>query len=321
MRNRSFFTVVVILVAWVWTCAAASNAWAQAPEQVRFDTPDAALKALTEATKGKDHPQLRKIFGVEPGELASGDEVQDEADLDGFAKNLATAAKLVKEGDDRVILQVGPEAYPFPIPLVRKDGKWFFDTAAGKEELLNRRIGENEIKAMAVCRAYVAAQHEYHSKDWNDDGIVEYAQRLGSTTGKKDGLYWKTSEDDPPSPLGPLVAEAQAEGYGHGKDTTSRPATQPAAGPHPYHGYCYKILTRQGEHAPGGKFDYVINGHMVAGFALVAWPVDWSSSGVMTFIVNANGKIYQKNLGEKTAELARDMTEYDPDSSWTLVKD
>ena len=318
MRNRSLFTLLTCFAGGVLLCAGASAVRAQASDQLRFDTPEDAMKALLEATKAKDRPQMRKIFGVEPGELASGDEVQDQADLDQFAKHLAAAAKLVKEGDDRVILQVGPEAYPFPVPLVRKDGKWYFDTPAGKEEILNRRIGENEIKAMAVCRGYAAAQREYHSQDWNGDGVVEYAQRLASTPGKKDGLYWETSEDEPPSPLGPMVAEAQAEGYGK---ATSRLTTQPSTGPRPYHGYCYKVLMRQGPHAPGGKFDYVINGHMVAGFALVAWPVDYDSSGVMTFILNTNGKLYQKDLGEKTAEIARDMTEYDPDETWALVKD
>jgi hypothetical protein len=321
MRNRSLLTAVACLTGCVLLGALASSVSGQTAEQLRFDKPEDALKALLDATKSKDKPQMRKIFGVEPGELASGDEVQDQADLEEFAQHLATAAKFVNEGEDRAILQVGPEAYPFPVPLVRKDGKWFFDTIAGKEEMINRRIGENELKAIAVCNGFVVAQREYHTKDWNDDGIVEYAQKIKSTPGKKDGLYWETDEDETPSPLGPLVAEAQAEGYG--PKATSKPATtQPAEHkPQPYHGYCYRVLTRQGDRAPGGKFDYVINGHMVAGFAMVAWPVDYDASGVMTFIVNANGKIYQKDLGEKTAEIAASMTEYNPDDKWTQVKD
>jgi hypothetical protein len=321
MRNHSLLTAVTCLAGCVLIGALASSASGQTADQLRFDKPEDALKALLEATKSKDHPRMRKLLGVEPGELASGDEIQDQADFDQFAKHLAEAAKLVHEGEDRVILEVGPEGYTFPIPLVRKDGKWFFDTPAGKEELMNRRIGENEIKAIAVCHGFVAAQREYNIKDWNNDGIVEYAQKIKSTSGKKDGLYWETDEDESPSPLGPLVAEAQAEGYG--PKASSKPATtQPAEHkPHPYHGYCYRVLTRQGERAPGGKFDYVINGHMVAGFAMLAWPADYDSSGVMTFIVNANGKIYQKDLGEKTPAIAGSMTEYDPDNTWTLVKE
>jgi hypothetical protein len=322
MHNRSLLTVVACLAGCALAWSGTSATQAQTSEQIRFDKPEDALKTLLDATKSKDRPQMRKIFGVDAGELASGDETQDQADLEQFAKDLAAAAKLVKEGDDRIILQVGPDNYPFPIPLVRKDGKWYFDTPAGKEELLNRRIGENELKAIAVCRGYVAAQRDYYAEDWNDDGVIEYAQRLASSPGKKDGLYWETGDDEPSSPLGPLVAEAQAEGYGKATSRpTSPPTTQPATQPRPYHGYCYRVLSRQGEHAPGGKFDYVINGHMVAGFALVAWPVDWDSSGVMTFVVNTNGKVYQKDLGEKTADLVKDMTEYNPDSTWTLAKE
>jgi hypothetical protein len=316
---------VLLISALVSGLIGGSAAWAAQPpaksattEQLRFKAPQEALDALREATEAKDRPKLRAIFGVEVGELGSGDEVADQADLDRFAKNLAAAAKLIPEGDDRVTLEVGANAYPFPIPLVRQDGSWHFDTPAGKEEMLNRRIGENEIRTLAVCRGYVAAQRDYYAADWDNNDVIEYAQRLASTSGKKDGLYWQTKADEPASPLGPLVAEAQTEGYGKASAT---PATTQPAGPRPYHGYFYKILTRQGAHAPGGKYDYVMNGHMVAGFALVAWPDKWGSSGVMTFIVNTNGKVYEKNLGEKTADLVKEMTEYDPDDTWKQSKD
>jgi hypothetical protein len=324
MCNRLIGAAITGLVGSLLAWAPVPTVQAQTSDQLRFGSPEDALKALQEATKSKDHPQLRKILGVEAKELASGDEVQDRTDLDEFAKNLAAAAKLVPEGDDRVILHVGPMGYPFPVPLVRAEGKWYFDTPAGEEEMLNRRIGENELKAIAVCRGCVEAQRDYYDQDWDDDGVMEYAQRIGSTPGKKDGLYWETKDDEPTSPLGPMIAEAQAEGYGHGKATTqptTQATSQPAAGPRPYHGYHYKILKQQGEHAPGGKHDYVINGHMVAGFAFVAWPATWGKSGVMTFVVNSNGKVYQKDLGEKTAELAKAITEYDPDDTWSLVKD
>ena len=247
------------------------------------------------------------------GEISSGDETQDQADLERFSQRLAQAADLSREGDARVILQVGPERHPFPIPIVREDGKWYFDTDAGKEELLNRRIGDNEINTIRVCRGYVAAQREYLLDDHDGDGVMEYAQRLASTPGRHDGLYWESRADEPLSPLGPLAAQAQAEGYG--KVRSDAPS-----GPQPYHGYVYRILTGQGPHAPGGTHSYVIRGHMVAGFALVAYPLEWGSSGVMTFIVNSNGRVYQKNLGENTARAVARLNVYDPDSSWTIAE-
>ena len=269
------------------------------------------MKALMKATQEKDKEALHAIFGPRITDLKSGDEVQDARDFENFARRLAAASRLVPDDDNTVILHLGVEDHPFPVPLVKVKGKWSFDTEAGLEEILNRRIGENEIKAEAVCRGYVVAQQEYVLADHDGDGVMEYAQRLKSTPGKQDGLFWETSGDEPPSPLGALVAEAKAEGYG------MKPANADA-GPRPYHGYLYKILTRQGSHAPGGKFDYVINGHMVAGFALIAYPVEWGSSGIMTFIVNSNGKVLEKSLGEKTAELAVRIDVYNPDDSWKL---
>ena len=321
MNKRMVCAAIAGLVG-VLAATSVLAAAAQPGEQLRFATPEEALKALAEATKNKDLPQLRKIFDVEPGELGSGDKVQDEADLAQFAKDLAAAAKLEPDGDDKMTLVIGPQRYEFPVPLIRKDGRWYFDTPAGLEEMLNRRIGENELGAVAACRGYIEAQRDYYAQDWDGNGVIEYAQRMASTPGKKDGLYWETKDDEPPSPLGPLVAEAQLEGYG--KATTQPAATQPTTqptGPRPYHGYYFKILTKQGARAPGGKYDYVINGHMVGGFALVAWPVNWEKSGVMTFLVNTNGKLYQKNLGEKTAEIVKGIVEYDPDDTWAPVED
>jgi hypothetical protein len=272
------------------------------------------VKALLEATKAKDRAALERIFGPAVNELCSGDAVQDAADFEEFSAALARGQNLSKDGEDKSILQVGPERVPFPIPLARKGGKWFFDTEAGKEEILNRRIGENELGAIRVCRGCVAAQYEYYFLDPDGDNVLQYAPRFRSSSGKKDGLYWETRPDEPPSPLGPLAAQASSEGYG-------KSAAAATEKPQPYHGYLYKLLTRQGEHAPGGKFDYVINGRMVAGFALVAYPVQYGSSGVMTFLVNSNGKLYQNDLGEKTAEIAGAMDTYDIDGSWTLVQD
>jgi hypothetical protein len=292
-------------------CAAA---FSRGDDAARFDSPEAAVKALIEAAKSTEKGALSKVFGSVAAELLSGDDVQDRADVEKFAKRLNSAHKLVKNEDGTMTLKVGKTGHPFAIPLAQKNGKWFFDTAAGKEEILNRRIGDNELRTIAVCRGYVVAQREYAAVDRDGDDVLEYAQRGRSTPGKKDGLYWESAEGEDPSPLGPLVAEASAEGYGK-KESASESKSRP------YHGYVYKLLTKQGDKAPGGKFDYIINGNMVAGFALLAYPVDWQSSGVMTFQVNTNGKVFQKDLGEKTAELAGGMEAYDVDSSWSLVTD
>ena len=212
------------------------------------------------------------------------------------------------------MLEVGTNSWPFPVPIVKKDGRWFFDTEAGKEEIFRRRIGKNELATLEVMRAYVDAQREYASRDRNGDEVLEYAQRLASTPGAKDGLYWPPDLDGEISPLGPLVAQAQGEGYrmaGKAQDATREP----------FHGYFFKILTRQGKHAPGGKYDYVINGHMIGGFALVAWPAEYGESGIMTFIVNQQGRVYQRDLGPKTDKLAAAMKAYDPASGWAVSPD
>ena len=198
-----------------------------------------------------------------------------------------------------------------PIPLVKADGQWHFDTAAGKEEIINRHIGKDELHAIGVCRAYVAAQRQYASANPDAGGGAKYAQKFKSTPGKKDGLYWPAAENEPASPFGPLVAEAHAEGYGKNQGT----------GPHPFHGYYFRILTRQGKAAPGGKMNYLSHGNLTGGFALVAYPEHWDQSGIMTFIVNQDGKVFQRNLGEKTSRIAGAMKEYNPDSEWTLVPD
>lgn len=292
-------------------CGAAPAA---ADDAARYDTPEAAVTALTDACKARDKAALKKIFGDAVKELMSGDEVADKADLEDFARRLAVRSRLEKNDDGTMTLLVGVNDHPFAIPLAQKDGKWFFDTVAGKEEILNRRIGENELSTIAVCRAYVLAQREYAAADRDGDEVNEYAQRFGSTPGQRDGLYWEAKENEPLSPLGELAARAAAEGYGKKDD-------KDAGKPRPYHGYLFRILTAQGGKSPGGKFDYIINGNMVAGYALVAYPVDYGNSGIMTFIVNSNGTVLQKDLGEETAKLAGEMKSYDRDETWTPVKD
>jgi hypothetical protein len=279
-------------------------------EQHNFATPDEAVSALVTAAKAGDRAAVDAIFGPDVKDLLSGDTRQDAIEFAGFSKSVREFSHLVKQSDDRYVLDIGAQNWPMPIPLVRKDGRWFFDTLAGKDEIVSRRIGEDEIIAIGVCRTYLQAQREYASEDRDGSGVLKFARKLKSTPGTKDGLFWPDAPGEVESPLGPLVAEAHAEGYG-GKTAEGRPE--------PFHGYHFKILTAQGASAPGGAFDYVINGNLVAGFALVAYPAHWGESGIMTFIVNQWGKVYECNLGEQTADIAVAMTEFDPDSSWAPV--
>lgn len=279
-----------------------------AGEQV-FNSPQAAVDALKTAVETKNTNALHAIFGPAAHGLVSADIVEAAAERQLFMRRLQEKITLVPLSDSKQTLELGADGWPFPIPLVKEDSQWRFDTAAGKEEILNRRIGENELGAIAVCRAYVEAQREYAGEDRNGQGILEYAQHLRSTPGTHDGLYWSTRTGDEVSPLGPLVAHARFEGYRH----KTRILTDEQS---PYHGYYFKILTRQGKHAPAGKYNYIINAHMIAGFAMVAWPAQWGNTGIMTFIVNQQGKVYQKNLGPKTDSLAPAMSTYDPDATW-----
>lgn len=236
----------------------------------------------------------------------------DRAALAHFVRETSERTHLVKDGETTVIIHYGKDDASFPIPLVKDGGGWRFDTAAGKEEILNRRIGRNELRTIAVCHAYVDAQREYASRDRGGTGVREYAQKFRSTPGQRDGLYWEVSAKGPQSPMGPLVAMANAEGYAH---------QEANAEPMPYHGYFFRILTAQGPHAPEGARSYLVNGHMTGGFALVAYPAHYASSGIMTFIVNQLGIVFQKDLGDKTAEIAGAMPQYDPDDSWHPVED
>jgi hypothetical protein len=279
-----------------------------------FATPQDAVSALSLAVMSHNVGDLREIFGPQAEDLQNPDRVQATNELDAFSDALNETNRIVRESDTNCELEVGENLWPFPVPIIKKDGKWFFDTATGKDEILNRRIGRNELDVLESMRAYVDAQREYASKYRNGSEVLEYAQRLASTPGKKDGLYWSPDIDGEESPLGPMVADAQTEGYkveSKGQSTTRAP----------FHGYYFKILTAQGSHAPGGKYNYIINGHMIAGFGLVAWPADYGNSGIMTFIVNQQGKVYQKDLGERTANLAPAMSEYDPGPGWTVSRE
>ena len=282
----------------------------RAADEERFSSPQAAVDALKAAAEAGDTNAMHAIFGPAAHGLVSADFVAAAEERELFVSRLKEKVNLVSESDAKAVLQLGADGWPFPIPLVKQDGQWRFDTEGGKEEILNRRIGANELGAIHVCRAYVEAQREYASVDHNGAGVLAYAQHLRSTPGTHDGLYWSTRTGDELSTLGPLVAQARVEGY---RQKTKILTDEQS----PYHGYYFKILTRQGKQAPGGKYDYLINSHMIGGFALVAWPAEWGNTGVMTLIVNQQGRVYQKNLGPKTSSIANAMSAYNPHSTWT----
>jgi DUF2950 family protein len=292
----------------------AISAAATAAKQKSFPSADAAVKAAVAAAKNNHDKELLAIFGAQAKDLiSSGDAVADKQRRANFLKAYDEKNSLVTEGEN-TILVIGNNAWPFPIPLAKKGESWFFDTAKGREEILNRRIGQNEINAIQVTLAYMDAQREYARKDRDGDGILEYARRFRSEAGKKNGLYWEAKPVEEQSPLGPLVVQAQRAGYtaqGTGGGQTAAP----------FHGYFYKILEGQGKNATGGAYNYVVKGNMIGGFALVAYPAGYGNSGVMTFIINHAGKVFQKDLGKNTAAVASAMKEYNPDSTWSEVKE
>lgn len=277
-----------------------------------FSDPDEAARGLLEAVKSGKTNQLIDVFGSQAAELlSSGDDVEDQNNRKEFAALAEEKMRVDMLGEDKAIMHVGNTDWPFPIPIVKKGDDWRFDVEQGREEVLNRRIGRNELSAVSAIRGYVEAQFDYAGMDRDDDGVSEYAQKLRSEPGKFDGLFWEAAEGQPQSPLGPLFAQAKAEGY------KARGVNE---GPSPYHGYYYRILTRQGGNAPGGKYNYIINGNMIAGFGLVAFPAHYGASGIVTFVVNHQGKIYQKDLGSETLEVVEKLQEYDPDSTWQLFQ-
>lgn len=301
---NSYRALLALLVGLLVTCLPAG---AQKLEQKTFPTPEAAFEALTAACRDNQIPELLAILGPgSRGLIESGDPVADKENRADFARSAQERTFYARSGDAKVVVNVGFDNWPLPIPLVRTGDAWRFDTAAGQEELLDRRIGRNELATIDTCRAIVAAQREYYLGDLDGNGLLNYAVRITSTPGKRDGLYWAVKPGQPQSPLGPLVAEAQAEGY-----------QQQGA---PYHGYRFRILREQGPHAKGGAFRYAVNGNMVAGFAVLAWPADYGSSGLTTFMVGANGVLLQKDLGPKTDAICRGMTSFDPDASWRRVR-
>lgn len=279
--------------------------------QMSFDNPEQAVQSLVEAVRADQPQQILKLLGPEGERLVfSGDPVADKLGREKFVTAYDKANRIEQQNAEQAVLVIGKKQWPFPIPVVKTGTSWHFDTQAGVEEILDRRIGRNELSAIEVCLAYVDAQHEYASQDRDNDGMLEYAQHFMSSPEKHDGLYWPSADGKPQSPMGPLIAAAQAEGYTPGKNA------QHALDRSPYHGYFYRILNQQGSHATDGSRNYMAEGSMIGGFALVAFPASYGDSGIMTFIVSQDGIVYQKNLGKDTEASARRMTEYDPDSSW-----
>ncbi len=312
-KKRSMYGFgFAMITALMMLAAFYQSAFAADAKQKSFKSPEEAAKALIDAVKGNDTKELLNILGPAGKEvISSGDEVAGKAWRDRFVKAFDEMNKLVSENDKKVILNVGNDEWPYPIPIVKKDENWFFDTKAGKEEILNRRIGRNELNAIQVCLAYVDAQREYLMEDRDENKLLEYAQKLISREGEKNGLYWEAKEGEEQSPLGPLIAKAAVEGYTGKKPLGKR---------NPYHGYNYKILKAQGKNARGGEYDYVVDGKMIGGFALVAYPDEYGNSGVMTFIVNQDGVVYEKDLGKETEKIAAAMKKFDPDSTWKKVE-
>jgi hypothetical protein len=285
----------------------ATHSRAAAAVEKTFSTPEDAASALVQAVKANDRSATLAVLGNASDWISSGDAVADRAMGDRFVAAYEAKHSVVVNGNSATLV-IGNDDYPFAFPIVKSDDRWRFDTAAGKEELLARRIGENELDCIKVLEAIVDAQMEYASKDRNGDGVLDYAQKFTSSPGKQDGLYWPTKEGEPPSPLGPLVARAAGEGY-----------AKKGGGPTAYHGYYFRLLKGQGKDASGGALDYVVHGRAIGGFAVIAYPAKYASSGIMTFLVNQDGKVYQKDLGRQTTARASAMRTYDPGEGWTAV--
>jgi hypothetical protein len=291
----------ILLTVWFPT-----RSVAQQPGQKTFSSPEDASQGLVAAAQGNDEKTMLDILGPDGKQIvSSGDETEDATSRANFVEKYQEMHRLVKEPDGTTTLYIGAENWPTPIPLVNHGDSWYFDTEAGKKEILYRRIGQNEMSSIRVCQELVASQKEYYSAQHN-----EYAEKIFSDEGQHNGLYWKAADGAPESPIGPLVAAA-AEGYS--KSQTGAPT--------PYQGYYFHILTRQGKNGPSGAKNYVVNGKMTGGFAFVAYPAEYRSSGVMTFIVNDDGVVYEKDLGRKTDVVAKKIKEYNPNSSWKKAEE
>jgi hypothetical protein len=305
--NGSVRALGKILLVLLVAAFVATGARAAAPGQKTFMSPEAASSALVQALKAHDRKATLAVLGDAGEWISSSDTVADNATRDQFVAAYEAKHAIAVDGDT-ARLTVGDNEFPFAFPIVKSGERWRFDTAAGKEELLARRVGRNELDAIKVLRAIADAQRDYASEDRNGDGVLDYAQKFGSSPGKHDGLYWPTKAGEPPSPLGELVARAGGEGY-----------SKKSGGPHPYRGYYYRMLKGQAKSAESGAFDYVIHGRAIAGFAVVAWPAKYGNSGIMTLMVNQDGKVYQADLGPESSSRAAKIQRFDPGKGWSQV--
>ncbi|MBS1233245.1 MAG: hypothetical protein H6R42_899 [Nitrospirae bacterium] len=308
-ENRAWLLLTCLFCLLILLAGTSPVLYAAQSAQQSFPSPDEAVKALVVAVRANDVKALLSILGPESRALiSSGDEAADRTGRDKFLKAFNVANTFQQESADEMTLCVGADSWPMPIPIVKKGSQWMFDVRKGKQEILNRRIGRNELHVIDILNAYVDAQHEYATKDCGRSGKVEFAQRIISSKGKHDGLFWEAKDGEQESPLGPLVAQAAKEGY-------ANPNLQP------FHGYYFKILKGQGKHAHGGAYNYVIKGRMILGFAIISYPAEYGNSGVMTFMVNQEGVIFQKNLGRNTKRLSEAMKIFDPDKTWSKAED
>jgi hypothetical protein len=299
-------SLVVMFIVFIGFAAVAAG------KQKGFASPEQAVKAFETALKSNDNKELVVIFGPDTKKLIySGDPVADKQRREKFIAAYDRKNSLVQEGEKTVLI-VGEKDWPFPIPLVKKGHQWFFDTKAGEEEILNRRIGENELSTIQTMLAIVDAEREYAMRNAKGNAPPSYAEKFVSDPGKKNGLYWEPKAGEKPSPLGALVADARAQGY------TSAGVNKK---PKPFHGYYFRMLKKQGKHAPGGAYDYIVGGKQIGGFAVAAYPAEYGNSGVMTFMVNHDGVVYQKDLGRDTEKIAASMKAFDPDKTWQKVEE
>jgi len=305
------FLLPFLVIFFIFAAGLPSLAATSGKGQKLFSSAEDAASALAAALKSGNKNEVIAILGPESGEIiSSGDKVADKEGIERFIRLYDEKHLIESAAGNKSILVLGNDDFPFPVPLVKKGNKWRFDARAGREEILNRRIGRNELEVINVMLTYVEAQREYASKDRDSDAVLEFAQKFRSTPGKKDGLYWEAKDGLEMSPLGSFVAKADSEGYAKSKGGDNSP----------YWGYLFKILKAQGTYAEGGAFDYVVNGRMILGFALVAYPVEYGNSGIMTFVVNQNGIVYQKDLGRNTGKIAAAMKSYNPDKTWKKVE-
>jgi len=308
--EKIYNTIRIFALILVCSIVLAAQGMAAVAQKI-FASPEEAVSALIDALTKDDQKALQSILGTDGASLlSSGDPVADKQGRGKFLEMIVEKHAIEADGQTKAILVVGRDDWPFPIPVVNKGKGWYFDTGEGKEEILNRRIGKNELSTIQTMLAVVDAQREYAMKDLDGDGFLEYAEKFWSDAGKKNGLYWETKEGEEPSPLGEFAAEAWAEGYKK-RDPKDKPI--------PYHGYYYRMLMKQGKSATGGAYDYIVKGSMVGGFAVVAYPAEYDNSGIMTFIVNHDGVVYQKDLGKNTEKTAKDMKTFDPDKTWNKV--